>query len=141
MLLASFVQRPGKLLMFYNILSCPRNKELSNWGFPGGMVVKNLPANAGDAGSIPGSGKSTGEGDGKPTAVFLLGKFHGHRTLAGYSPCGHKSRTEHTHTHTTVSSTEDEEPWLRTGVIRMKSYSCQDAFTCFHWKSTLKNQE
>ena len=45
------------------------------------------------------------------------------------------------HTHTPVSSTEDEEPWLRTGVIRMKSYSCQDAFTCFHWKSTLKNQK
>ena len=38
----------------------------------------------------------------QPTAVFLLGKFHGHRTLAGYSPCGHKSRTEHTHTHLSV---------------------------------------
>ena len=28
-----------------------------NWGFPGGSVVKNLPANAGDMGSIPGSGR------------------------------------------------------------------------------------
>ena len=27
-------------------------------GFPGGSVVKNLPANAGDVGSIPGSGRS-----------------------------------------------------------------------------------
>ena len=72
-LLASFVQRPGKLLMFHNILSCPRNKELSNWGFPGGMVVKNLPANAEDAGSIPGSGKSTGEGDGNPLQYSCLG--------------------------------------------------------------------
>ena len=26
-------------------------------GFPGGLVVKNLPANAGDKGSIPGSGR------------------------------------------------------------------------------------
>ena len=27
-------------------------------GFPGGSVVKNLPANTGDKGSIPGSGRS-----------------------------------------------------------------------------------
>ena len=36
-------------------------------GFPGGTVVKNLPANAGDvrkAGSIPGSGRSPGVGNG-----------------------------------------------------------------------------
>ena len=30
-------------------------------GFPGGLVVKNLPANAGDMGFIPGSGRSPGE--------------------------------------------------------------------------------
>ena len=38
-------------------------------GFPGGTVVKNMPANAGDArdvGSIPGSGRSPGEGNGNP---------------------------------------------------------------------------
>ena len=38
-------------------------------GFPGGSVVKNSPANAedsGDAGSIPGSGRSPGEGHGNP---------------------------------------------------------------------------
>ena len=29
-----------------------------NWGFPGGSVVKNLPANAGGIGSIPGSRRS-----------------------------------------------------------------------------------
>ena len=33
-------------------------------GFTGGSVVKNLPANAGDAGSIPGWGRSPGEGKG-----------------------------------------------------------------------------
>ena len=33
---------------------------------PGGSVVKNLPANAGDVGSIPGSGKSPGVGNGNP---------------------------------------------------------------------------
>ena len=32
-------------------------------GFPGGSVVKNLPANAGDMGSIPGSGIAREEGN------------------------------------------------------------------------------
>ena len=35
-------------------------------GFLGGSVVKNLPANAGDVGSISGSGRSPGEGDDNP---------------------------------------------------------------------------
>ena len=38
-------------------------------GFPGGALVKNLPANAGDAGdsgSIPGLGRSPREGNDKP---------------------------------------------------------------------------
>ena len=39
---------------------------IKSWDFPGGSVVKNLPANAGDAGSISGSGKSRGEGYGNP---------------------------------------------------------------------------
>ena len=34
--------------------------------FPGGSVVKNLPANAGDVGSVPGLGRSPGEGHGNP---------------------------------------------------------------------------
>ena len=36
---------------------------LSLWGFLGDFVVKNPPAYAGDAGSIPGSGRSPGEGN------------------------------------------------------------------------------
>ena len=32
-------------------------------GFPGGAVVENLPANAGDTSSKPGSGRSPGEGN------------------------------------------------------------------------------
>ena len=35
-------------------------------GFPSGSVVKNLPANAGDVGSIPGLGRFLGEGNGNP---------------------------------------------------------------------------
>ena len=33
-------------------------KATNNWDFPGGAVVKNPPANAGDTGSIPGPGRS-----------------------------------------------------------------------------------
>ena len=32
--------------------------KLQGWGFPGGAVVENLPANAGDTGSSPGLGRS-----------------------------------------------------------------------------------
>ena len=32
--------------------------KYNDWDFPGGTVVKNLPANAGDTGSIPGPGRS-----------------------------------------------------------------------------------
>ena len=35
-------------------------------GLPGGLVVKNPPANVGDVGLIPGSGNYTGEGNGNP---------------------------------------------------------------------------
>ena len=46
---------------------------LHRLGFPGGSVVKNLPAKAGDAGSIPGSRRPPGEGNGKPLQNFCLG--------------------------------------------------------------------
>ena len=41
-------------------------------GFPGGSVVKNLPANAGNAGWIPGLERSPGKGNVNPTPVFCL---------------------------------------------------------------------
>ena len=41
--------------------------------FPGSSVVKNPPANAGDAHSIPGSGRSPGEGNGNPLQYSYLG--------------------------------------------------------------------
>ena len=41
-------------------------------GFPSGSVVKNLPANAGDVDSIPGSGRSPGEGNGNPLQYSCL---------------------------------------------------------------------
>ena len=42
-------------------------------GFPGGSVVKNSPANAGDMGSIPGLGRSPGEGKSNQFQYSCLG--------------------------------------------------------------------
>ena len=61
------------------------------------QLVKNLPANAGDLGLIPGLGRCPGGGNGTP--VFLAGETHGQRSLMGYSPRGHRESdaTEHPH--------------------------------------------
>ena len=47
------------------------------------QLVKNLPANIGDVGSIPGSGKFPWRRKWQATPVFLPGKSHGQRNLAG----------------------------------------------------------
>ena len=82
-------------------------------GFLGGSVVKHPPANAGDPGSIPGSGRSCCRRKWHPTSGFLPGKSHGQRSLVGYSPwrwkrvrCDLATKQQqnnniyHTHTHT-----------------------------------------
>ena len=67
-------------------LPSPKSMAIENkkgsYSFPNGSVVKNPPASAEDvrdSGSIPGSGRSLGEGE-----------FHGQRSLEGYSTWGHK---------------------------------------------------
>ena len=61
------------------------------WASQVDIVVKKLPANAGDVrdlGLIPGLGGSPGGG--LPPPVFLPGESHVQRSLVGYSPWGHK---------------------------------------------------
>ena len=41
-------------------------------GFAVGSVIKNLPANTGDVNSIPGEGRSAGEGNGHPLQYSCL---------------------------------------------------------------------
>ena len=75
--------------------------------FPGGTVVKNLPANAGntgDRGFNPWVGKSPWRKKWQPIPVLLPGKSHGQRSLAGNNPCGHRELdmtgvTSYTHTY------------------------------------------
>ena len=78
--------------MKYNVLS----KKYTSWASQVVLVVKNLPANAGgirDRGSIPGLGRSDGEGNGNLLQHFLPGESHGQRNLAGYSPVGSQKCT------------------------------------------------
>ena len=63
-------------------------------GFPGGSEVKESASNAQDPGLIPGSGRSPGEENGNPLQYSSLGNTMDKRSLAGYSPGGHK-RVKH----------------------------------------------
>ena len=62
-------------------------------GFPGGISGKESACQCSrprDPGLIPGSGRSSGEGNGNPLQYAYLEKFHGQRSLAGCSPWGAK---------------------------------------------------
>ena len=68
-------------------------EDISRQGFPGDSLVKNPPANAGDMGLIPGSGRSPGVGIGNLLQYYCL------ENLADCSPWSHKESdtTEHAH--------------------------------------------
>ena len=73
---------------------------LINADLPGGSVVKNLPANAGDAGSSLGYANPLEKG--MATDSSIPGKSQGQRSLVSYSPQGCKrvrqdGATEHAH--------------------------------------------
>ena len=54
------------------------------------VCIKNTPANAGDTGLIPGSGRSPGEGHATHSSILAWEKYHGQRSPVGYSPWGHQ---------------------------------------------------
>ena len=54
-------------------------------GFPDDSALKNLPANVGDVGSIPESGRFPWRRAWQPTLVILPGESHGQGSLAGYN--------------------------------------------------------
>ena len=63
---------------------------LGSLGFPGSSKGKESACNAGDPGSIPGSGGSPGEGHGNPLQYSWSGESQGQRSLGGYSLWGRK---------------------------------------------------
>ena len=73
---------------------------LPSVGFPDGSVVKNPPTNAGDAGSIPGSGRSPGDGNGNHSSI-LAWRIPWMEELGGLQSTGCKESdtTERLHFH------------------------------------------
>ena len=68
--------------------------------------VKASAWNAGDQGSIPGSGRSPGEGNGNPLQYsFLPGESHGGRSLAGYTPWSGKESDTSERLHSSLTLT------------------------------------
>ena len=65
-------------------------------GFPGGSVVKNLPAKAGHMGLTPGSGRDTGEENRNPLPYSCLGNPMDRGAWQGYILWDHKSLNNNT---------------------------------------------
>ena len=118
---------------------CSHGKKVEVWSlldFSGGSDSKASAYNAGDLGSIPGSGRSPGEGNGTP----------GRRSLVGYSPRGLKESdmAEQLHFHFTFTSggqmigasapvlsmnTQGLFPLQLTGLISLQSRGLSRAFS------------
>ena len=82
-LLASFVQRPGKLLILYNILSCPPQQRIIQPGLPRWYSGKEFACQCRRCWFNPWVRKIRWRRRWQPTAVFLPGKFHRQRSLVG----------------------------------------------------------
>ena len=63
---------------------------MNSWSFPGGSDGKKSTCNTGNLGLIPGLGRSPGGGHGNQLQYSCLENSQGQRSLAGYSPWGHK---------------------------------------------------
>ena len=93
--------------------------------FPGGSDGKASPYNAGDLGSIPGSGRSPGEGNGNPPQYSYLENPMGGGTWLVYSPwgCKESDTTERLHslianlTSVIVSGGQQRDPAIHIHVL------------------------
>ena len=63
--------------------------------FPGGAVVKNPPADAGDTASVPGWGRSPGEGNGNPLQYSCLENPMDRGAWQAPWDCKESNTTEH----------------------------------------------
>ena len=93
-------------LCIHPIHFCINYYRLPTEVFPGGSVVKNLPAKQ-EIQFWHLSQEDTPEKEMAPTPIFLPGKFHEQRRLVGYSPWGRKGldmiEQLNTHTHKVYS--------------------------------------
>ena len=75
-------------------LNCLRNYKWTFRGFPGGSNGNESAHNAGDPGSNPWLGKVPRRRKGQPTPLFLPGKSHGEKSVAGSWGCKELDKTE-----------------------------------------------
>ena len=110
-------------------------------GFPGGSAIKNLPANArdaGDTGLIAGSGRRPWKRKRQSTPVFLLEKSHRQRSLVGYSLWGRKGSgtTENTHTQSYFKNVFLKSGLLMCEIQSLWNISCgHRKIRCMRWVS------
>ena len=81
-------------------------------GFPSGSVAKNLPDNAGDAGLIPGPGRSPGEGNGHPLQYSCLGNPPGRLQSMGLQEWDTTEWLNNKHSELSVLLTLNQHPSL-----------------------------
>ena len=93
-------------------------------GFPGGTVVENLFANAGDTGDlglIPGLGRAPGEGNGNPLSILAWKipwtEEPGGPQSMGLQTVGHDWPHTHPHTHTQRGVKNCQNALLLTGTL------------------------
>ena len=102
-------------------------------GFPGESVVTNLPANAedtGDVSSIPGSGRSPGEGNGNPLQYSCLENPMDRGTWWATSPRDHKELD----TTQQLSTSTRERRLVNAGFFFLNKYkSCVHFNGCIHF--------
>ena len=77
---------PGGLQVLWSLHFVASKIQTCPWELSG----EESACNVGDLGSTPGLGRSPGEGNGNPLQYSYLKNPHGQRSLAGYSPWGHK---------------------------------------------------
>ena len=119
-------------------------------------MVRNPPVNAGYVGSISRSGRSPWRRKWQPAAVSLPGESHGQRSLAGYSPQGHKelealNEAEHAQlvqwSRIPLPMLETQEMWLKSprwedppgeGSGNPLQYSClENSMDRVAWRATV----
>ena len=95
----------------------------------GGTMVKNPPANSGDRrfGSDPWLKVILWRRKWQSTSVFLPGKFHGQRSLAGYSPWGHRVRHDWVTEKNTAQKHHDKNK------LKIQSQEKQELIKCGIW--------
>ena len=123
---------PRKRYIFLNSPSWGMEFRLAYLDFPGGSDSKGFAYNAGDLESInPLVGKIPWRMKWQPTAVFLLGKSHGQKSLVGYSSWGgwESDTTKHFHFQNTIliilsGGSDDKESACN--AIDLLQYTCME---------------